>query len=123
MFELARYILRKDLTIREATGYDPYTDRVKYFHGWCKASYVLKAANTLEELCDVFVIIFHSGCIAYEKDCKKLDDYIDVKVIYGAVRGPEGIMYVIQRLPNGSWKTVEKIKKEDKKRKSVETRN
>lgn len=123
MFEPKKYILKKNLVIREVLGYDAVTDHVKFSRGGCRSSHVLKTADTLPKLCDVFVIIWDNGFVSYEKDFDCLSNYAGYKVIYGAARGSEGIMYVIQLLPDGSWKTVEELKKDiEKKRRDAKLR-
>ncbi len=67
---------------------------------------VIKQADTIEELCDEFVIIFPDGTwetynmFGVLEDCLKMDYYKGCKY-YGAIWTDKGLIYVAKMNDNG----------------------
>jgi hypothetical protein len=77
-------------------------------------SEVINQANTIEELCDEFVVIgiFENqiGCCCDTfKEAKELKDYVELpqgQIIYGAIWTEKGLIYVAKMNDIGEWELL-----------------
>ena len=104
--KIKRFILKKDLSIRRVINYNAITDTVCYEKGWCKAKYVLKTSYTLTGLCDVFVVVFNNGRLAFETNPLLLGNYGEYSGIFGGVATKQGIIYIL-RYDHGNCYPIE----------------
>lgn len=64
---------------------------VKFFNEWFS---ITNQADTIEELCDAFIILFISGEIAFEKHFEWLNNYAEFIAIYGTILTDKGLIFV-----------------------------
>lgn len=75
---------------------------------------ILKQADTIEELCDEFVVvgIFDNqiGCCCFTfSEAKELKDYAELpqeQIIYGAIWTEKGLIYVAKMNDKGEWELL-----------------
>ncbi len=80
-----------------------------------KKDYIIKQANTIEELCDEFIAHNHKASpdvkdvFSIKEELHYASDYMeDGYTIYGAIWTDKGLIYVAKMNEKGEWKLYER---------------
>ena len=95
-----------DLYVCEELNGKPYATKDG---GWCiYRESIVKEANTIEELCDAYVVVYKDGNCYLEYDCEKAKEIrkgitgiLKVKEVYGALVTDKSINYIAKMNKEG----------------------